>query len=271
VGRGALWGDAPELWSKSFAAVAAAARALAEKAACLGVRVHENATLNDLAGLFENCQVVTVVAHWRGPQISKQDIIMEPTTVIHRLAGDTCDLVVRIRGGFPVDWRDRLDALETDGARRSRLAELLDSRMSQPPALAKPPAGTEWHMDEITLRHQNRAALDAWWPEAFKTGNQLELADGLHSPEAISAIVPEHWTGVADLSNCQSAQLINEIKQYRAERIVIANELETNPLRRLSLLSVIYDLLSHREANYLDVRIAMAARMTRETLEGRHT
>jgi hypothetical protein len=272
VGRGALWGNASELWTNSFGAVAVAARALVEEATHLGVKVRENAKLNDLRDLFANCRVVTVVAHWRGPQISKQDIATEPTVIIHRLAEDACYLATCLRAGLAPGWRERLEAVGSDSARCSRLAELLDARMSRPPALAAPPAGTEWYMDEITLRHQNRAALDSWWPAAFKAGNRLELADGLHSADAIGAIVPEQWSGVADLSTCQSAQLIDEIKQYRSDRIVIANERETNPVRRLTLLKVVYNLLSHCDANYVDARSAMAERMRREAsvIEGRH-
>jgi hypothetical protein len=267
-----LWGNASELWSDSFEPVATAARTLVEEAIPLGIRVRENATVNDLADLFENCEVVTVIAHWRGPQISKQDVIVDPAEVIQRLAKDMGDVAIRMRAGLPSGWYDRLESVGSDSARRSRLAEFLNTRMSRLPTLAAPPAGTEWHMDETTLRHQNRAALDVWWPEAFRPGNQLELFDGLHSSDAISAIVPERWAGVADLSNCQSAQLINEIKQYRCDRTVIANEHETNPLRRISLLRVIYDLLSHREVNYVDIRTALAVRMRREgSLKGPYT
>jgi hypothetical protein len=121
----------------------------------------------------------------------------------------------------------------------------------------------EWHMDAITLRHQNRYALDGWWPDAFKAGNRLELADGLHSTEDIASAIPDSWTGVADLSNCQSAQLISAIKQYRADRVVIANELETNPISRLAALRGVYNLVA-AGWNYVEARKRMAERISRE-------
>jgi predicted HAD superfamily phosphohydrolase YqeG len=52
------------------------------------------------------------------------------------------------------------------------------------------------------------------------------------------------WTGVADLSSCQSSQLIEQIKQGRPDRIVVANERETNPVLRLAVLQVVYELLA---------------------------
>jgi hypothetical protein len=161
------------------------------------------------------------------------------------------------------DWRDRLGRSDTDAARRSKLAELLDRRLSREPCLWPPPPGTEWHMDLITLRHENRAALDAWWPEAFVAGNRLELADGLHTAEEVAAIIPAQWGGIVDLSNCQSAQLIDLVKRHREDRIVIANERETNPVRRLTLLSVIYEMLAKSRINYVDARAALAAKMRR--------
>jgi len=105
---------------------------------------------------------------------------------------------------------EHLEAVPSGRVRASRLAELLDTRLRQPPPLRLPPNGTTWQMDQSTAQHINRSELDAWWPEAFIPGNRLELADGLHPPEVIAAWVPNTWTGVADLSSCQSSQLIEQ-------------------------------------------------------------
>jgi hypothetical protein len=263
VCRGATRGNAAILWHEGFSAVAAAARALADGADKLGVMVEENATLQALARAFSVRSVITVVGHWRGSQISKQDILGAPEKISQRIAEDQSELPLRLRGGLAPNWRDRLLKADTDAARRSKLAELLDLRLSQEPCLRPPPPGTEWHMDLITLRHENRAALDAWWPEAFSAGNKLELADGLHAPKEIAAIVPERWGGIIDLSNCQSAQLIDVVKRHREDRIVIANERETNPARRLGLLLVVYELLAKSKINYVDARVELAAKMRR--------
>jgi hypothetical protein len=112
-------------------------------------------------------------------------------------------------------------------------------------------------MDLVTLHHCNRAALDAWWPEAFRAGNRLELADGLHSAEDISPAVPGSWTGIADFSNCQSAQLISAIKRYREDRIVIANELETDPRSRMAILRSVYGLVA-QGWDYVEARKRLA-------------
>src|SRR5262249_33370446 len=224
VCRGALRGNAAVLWDGGFGAVATAARTLAEGAARLNVLVQENATLKTLAQAFSVRSVITVVGHWRGPQISRQDILEDPEKIARRIADDQSDVALRLRNGLPADWSDRLGKDGSDASRRSKLAELLDRRLSQEPCLWPPPSSTAWHMDSIPLRHETRAALDAWWPEAFVAGNRLELADGLHTAEDLAATIPDWWGGIVDLSNCQSAQLIDLIKRHREDRVVIANE-----------------------------------------------
>ena len=116
-------------------------------------------------------------------------------------------------------------------------------------------------MDAASLRHINRAALDAWWPEAFRGANRLELADGLHSAGGIGAIVPPRWSGIADFSSCQSAQLVDVIKDDSADRMVISNERETSPIRRFGVLLATYEVLAASPRNYADVRMQIASHL----------
>src|SRR5262249_47722059 len=159
--------------------------------------------------------------------IALRDLRLEPPAIAERIATDAAQTAALLRQGLPARWHDTLEAVSPGRVRASRLAELLDTRLRQPPPLRLPPDGTTWEMDQSTVQHFNRSELDAWWPEAFIPGNRLELADGLHPPEVIAAWVPSAWTGVADLSSCQSSQLIEQIKQGRPDRIVVANERET--------------------------------------------
>src|SRR5262249_35849401 len=212
----------------------------------------------------------TLVAHWRGPEIASADIRVAPELLIERLLHDDSPTAGLIRAGLAPEWSTRILQNDVTTARKSRLAELLDRRMRQQPHLLPPPGGLEWHMDSTTLRHENRAVLDEWWPEAFAPGNRLELADGLHPVKAIASCVPPAWAGIADLSNCQSGQTMDAIKQGRLDRIVIANERETNPLRRMALLGVLYDLLAKRMLNYTEACIALAeAMLARAASRGR--
>jgi hypothetical protein len=261
VGRAASIGSARHIWEHGFQRVAAAAATLVREATALGAVVAENATLADLRRLFDGCAVVTVVAHWRGAEIGAADLRLETEVLIDRLERERSLTAELIRAGLPPDWKNRILRVDGSAAQASLLAETLDRRMRHAPYIVPAPDGVEWHMDEATLYHANRAALDAWWPQALAAGNRLELADALHAPERVAASVPPPWSGIADLSNCQSAQLIESIKQARPDRIVIANERETNPLRRMALLCVIYEALAKAPCNYAQVRIALSEAM----------
>ncbi|MGJ4887244.1 hypothetical protein ACQR1Y_03595 [Bradyrhizobium sp. HKCCYLRH3099] len=255
VGRGRLWGNASELWERTFESVANAANSLAAEARHLGVWVTEDATLESARDVFNEFPIVTVVAHWRGPAFSKDDILLATPIVTKRLLEASDHVATHFRTSMPSHWVEKLRGSEE--VRRSRLAELIDKRLRGLPALTPPPDGAQWHMDASTIHHFNRAALDDWWPEAFRAGNRLELADGLHSAIDIGNVVSDLWTGVADLSNCQSAQIISAIKRYRPDRIVIANELETDPISRMAALRITYDLVA-RGWDYVEARHRLA-------------
>jgi hypothetical protein len=258
VGRATSLGSPQCIWQHGFDRVAKGARALAREASGLGVSVVENACLSDLRRLFSTCAVVTIIAHWRGPDISRGDIGVEAAAIIDRMANERSETTDLLRAGLPPDWRETIEREAAPSARSSRLAELLDGRLRRPPPIVPPPDGVKWDMDPISLWHFNREALESWWPEAFVPGNQLELADGLQTPERIATCVPKAWSGIADMSNCQSAQLIEWVKQGRGDRLVLANEQETNPLSRMAMLSAIYSLLVEGSRNYADARLALA-------------
>ena len=244
IGRAAWLGSAQCIWERGFQKVAVAATRLATDARKLGVIVAINATLEDVRALFVGCAVVTIVAHWRGPEIAGEDIRLTPELLIDRVLHENSPTAKLLRNGLALDWRRTISQNDSMVARKSRLAELLDRRMRNEPYLVPARAATKWHLDNASLRHRNRAALDDWWPEAFVPGNRLELADGLHAPQAIIGCVPAAWAGITDLSNCQSAQLIDDIKRKRPDCIVIANERETNPLSCIAVLCAVYDLLA---------------------------
>ncbi|MCA1472774.1 hypothetical protein I6F09_33525 [Bradyrhizobium sp. IC3195] len=257
VSRGLLWGNVLELWESTFKGVASAANALAVEARNIGISVTEDATLADLHASFEGFRIITIVAHWRGPTLSKEDIALPPSLIANRLCEDQDEFSALFRIGMAPDWTTRLATSGSEDIRRSRLAELLNTRLSRPPPLAPSPQATQWHMDFTTLYHFNRAALDHWWPDAIRAGNRLELFDGLHSAEDIGGTVPNSWAGVADLSNCQSAQLISIVKCYRHDRVVIANELETDPVSRMAALQGVYRLVA-QGWDYVEARRRLA-------------
>jgi hypothetical protein len=264
VGRAAALGPAQRIWEGGFRQVAAMAEELKREAAGLGVVVADNARLQDLRTLFSSCSVVTIVAHWRGPEIADRDVKLDPTAIVDRVATERSPLADLMRAGLPAGWSEKIRASEPS-ARSSWLAEILDRRLGRPPPFLPPPEGGVWRMDPVTLRHFNRAALDSWWPEAFIAANRLELADGQHTADTIADCIGADWSGIVDLSNCQSAQMIDCIKQSRPSRLIIANEREADPISRMAVLRIVYDLLRSGTRNYASVRKEFVANLAAET------
>ena len=186
VGRSAALGSADKLWNGGLSRVAQAIAKLAESADGHGVRVVLRARRQDLADLFASCRVVTVLAHWRGPEIAPRDLRQPPLDFAQRLAGDSGECGVLLMQALRTDWLEFLSKAPDLRLQRSRLAEMLDQRLRQTPALAKPPNGTTWHMDTETLRHFNRTCLDRRWPDDLaRTIHRGLRCDSMDGDEAL--------------------------------------------------------------------------------------
>ena len=254
VGRGRFVGSAQELWDECLAAVADTAKDLAGLAKSLGVQVVLSARLRDLKSLFSTCVVVTVVAHWRGPELTADDLLIAPEEIAQRIVSEESEFARLLRAGFPKDITGELETLSEERQRKSRLAEALDRRLRLRPPLLPRLAVGYWHLDPVTLYHSNRKAIERWAQDAFAQASRLEFADGLFSPDEIARVVPSDWAGIADFSSCQSAQLADAIKDDRVDRVLITNERETNPIRRMIVLSAVYETLDTGQYNYLSAR-----------------
>ena len=258
VARSVMRGRAEDLWEKTFAAVAKSARKLIDNGRGHGVRVVENGTIRDVEAAFESRTTVTIIAHWRGTPVTIDDIRAPVEQIVDLIDRDVSAFGHRLRAGMPERWREPIANGVSERGRVSRLAEVLNARIGRRPELAPNSWAIEQYTDEPTLKYLNRQRLDSEWAGLIKPGNRLELADGLHSCDRLVAAVAPSWSGVADFSNCQSAQLIDQIKCGRSDRNVIGNINDTNPISRMLVIDGVYKLMARYELNYIDAREAIA-------------
>jgi hypothetical protein len=247
-----LRGKPPDdAWRENGLALAALCREMCTEAAGLGVTVVESATLDRIPALFAGHEVVTILGHWRGPDLLGADFRVDPRAFVDWIYGSSDPLgraiVDRLRGAALEQALKRPERR----AREAALAELVDTRViagDEPLPGALPPGPVL--IDRPSLQARHRAMLDAAYPDMLEPGNRVELRDGLHSAEALAACLPPDWAGIADLALCQSAYVAHVVKGGRTGIRVVLNKNEVILSVRLRMLRALYRMLAKNDCNY---------------------
>ena len=195
--------------------VAAPLQALLEQAQALGLRVVDGAVLADLQAATTHCDAIILLAHWKGAQVTREDL--------H--ASDAPSVAAALRAsavrGFCLGLHEHpalasqlaaLAELDLDG-----VADLLHRHVhaTQP----APGRGTQGAFADVTDPHtwaaERRVALEAALGPLLCAGNRLELADGLHSRQAVESAVADGFAGVLDLTLCTSTTLASHLDRAR--------------------------------------------------------
>lgn len=185
---------------------------LAEAAADVGVEVRRRATIEDLKEAAQHGEIVIVLSHWKGADLSNNDfrpgfdeaLPGRLAPVDHPLAHWMIDeLAPRTRFGF---WT-RPAAPVRDVARRALAASL--------PSIASPDRHEE---RPDTTAARRRDLLDAWLDPFLVPGNRMELFDAMHSREAVAAAVAG-FAGLIDFTLCRSTYLGDHVAAASGQRI----------------------------------------------------
>ena len=202
--------------------VAAPLQALLEQARALGLRVVDGAVLADLQAATTHCDAVILLAHWKDAQVTREDLHASDAPSV------AAALQTSAMHGFCLGPQEHpalagqlaaLAELDLDG-----VAKLLHRHVhaTQP----APGRGTQGAFADVTHPHtwaaERRAALEAALGPLLYPGNRLELADGLHSRQAVEGAVADGFSGVLDLTICASTILASHLDRVRcgAFRIV---------------------------------------------------
>jgi hypothetical protein len=247
-----LRGKPPDAaWQENGLVLATLCRDVCMEAADLGVTVVEAATLDKLPVLFEEHGVVTIVGHWRGPELLGADFKVDSRVFIDRIYGSSDPLGRAIAdrlGGAELEQVLKYPERE---ARAAAVAELVDTRViaGYEPLPGVLPLGSVL-IDRPSLQARHRATLDTAYPDMLNPGNRVELRDGLHSAAAFAACVPPDWAGIVDLALCQSAYVAHIVKSGRTDVRVVLNKNEVILSVRLRILRALYRMLWENHCNY---------------------
>jgi hypothetical protein len=195
-------GDPPErVWSERYERIVAAAADLASAARGLGAMVRYRATLQDVRTATASCDVLVVLAHWRGWPLDAGDFLAAPPAL------DRC-----LRASGHAHLSPGPDAPLSEFARRLNLAiehESLAAGMT----VASP-----------SLRAAlNRDAIDEALGNGVIPGNAVELYDGLHPPGAFEEAIDPGFAGEIDLGTCTSIVVATMISRRRGAAIRLAH------------------------------------------------
>jgi hypothetical protein len=214
--------------------VAAPLATLIRTANELGVSVIQGATLPDIARATSTTPLVIILSHWKGPDVSVDDVI-EPIAKNHvsvaeafleRLRTDNTPIAnwiaLRLKDSFPEASGDRElttlgRELESAKNQRERLAVILNEAVTAAEVPEENPEECATPIIEmpITTWSKRRELLDQLFAGLIEPGNRLELFDGLHGKIAIEEVISSDFRGVLDLTTCTSAPLADFIGTKR--------------------------------------------------------
>jgi len=260
--RGMIGKRVPEVaWADTGAPLAVLCLELRDLAAELGVATVSETTIGDLPRLFAEHQVVSIVAHWRGPFLVASDLLVEPEVILQRIRTADDPLSLELAERVPPSTTDPIFAQTAPNRRRTAFADLLNRMIisSDHPlrgCIVSEP-GVTVVIDDLWLHSTHRDRLDRALPDMVRPGNRVEFGDGLYPPSAVAGAVPDGWTGIIDFVICHSAYLAHVVKSGRPERRVVANARKVVPGVRLRVQKELYRRLASGSSNYAVELIAI--------------
>jgi hypothetical protein len=236
------------------------AEAVCREAERQGVRVCRDARLADLTDLLNRFPVVTLVAHWRFAPVEPEDISDAPRLLELLLSPET-EARWAIRRAFETLDSQLLQAktaaLLSDDELRQRVAEVIRTAASEAERLYwdddasrrfNPQQMPDGLQDRLTRREFEQA-----FPDCIAPARGVEFSDGMFTvPELVEA-VPQDFTGLLDLTVCNSVILANSIRHRRPNCLVAANRRPAELRARIYLYGLEVSLLAKQPMPFIEV------------------
>jgi len=262
-----LWDYGRKLFSRDTAVsafeniykpVCSIAADLIDAAVLAGVSVYRKAQLQDVESASRSHKILVIVAHWRGSVVDEPDL--SGGWLAHLKAGKEDGVIACLLNEMGLS-SDDLRSIEPDGDLRELLIGSMNRVIESGTLRRFFPTG----LDGVVSTHRliadalSRDLLDVAFADALRPGNQLELADGLHSVTAMDAAISRDFSGAIDLSCCTSSVLGTSLKLQRGDSIqVVMGDNFIVPGPQLRLIEQAFRLLAiHPSMKYVDVRLAL--------------
>ena len=185
-----------------------------------GVRVVAHATLSDLAAAAECFSVVALIAHSRLEPLEAQHII-DAERFLEAVRNPQSFLAEQLRDHLQRRAPDVLSG--TLDNHRVRIASFLGELIEVTRKYFRGAAPAQVPDIDLDLP-LTRFDLEAEFPLAFEHSAAIELFDGLVTMGEFAATIPSTFSGVLDLSICNSALFAELVKRARGFPGLIAKD-----------------------------------------------
>jgi hypothetical protein len=239
------------LWTVYESSVASAATIIA-RARRRGVTVCTRSGLADFTRCLEQHAVVTLVAHWRSARFRASEID-DPAAVRRLLFPEEA-----ARSGAQPPTADGIAEalnrrLEFDLVRRAQ-CRVDDSGGA---AMETRRQYALWQARQDT---QNRLGS-----AVRRGGPGVEFVGGVVDVEKLVAAIPATFSGVLDLTVCNSTLLAEEIRRRRRSGLVIANAFPATLDTRMDFYDAAMRLVQHEGVSYQDAVFMVRSRLRRSS------
>jgi len=253
-GRGLQRADPEFCWQVYEAEEAAFVSAVCDEVAHCGVNVANDVDLNQLTALLAQYSVVTLVAHFRFVEFSIEDID-KPFAILAALRDPVSELLQEIRKrAIELDPDLLANADYRVASLRIRLCDVFRIIANEAERIYwdKNVQKSSEQEDHISLR-LTRLEFERAFPEAIKPARVIEFSDGLHTiPELVQSI-PVEFSGLLDLTVCNSVITAAAIRSERQGCLVAGNRKAAELRSRMYLYGLEIDLLKKKPRPFIDV------------------
>lgn len=240
------------VWRHVYAPIAALMTATIEEGLRIGVTVFRAADLARLGDACRHSKIVTLIAHWRFPGLSPEDLL-DPSAAL--------SAVLAAREGPLARIGARLGTSPTPGPIH-RLVPLLCAEVAASEHLSRarervgplPRPGP----GDATATGVHRVDLDlALPPTALRPAGVVEFAEGFRSIRDVLDMIPPAFSGVLELSICNSASLGLAIRRARPGCLAIVHQRRSSLVSVLAIYRAVLHLLASQPQHFVTASTAV--------------
>jgi hypothetical protein len=251
-------------WEVVYGPIARAAERICANAERLGVTVNRATRLADIFTLLGKFKVVTLVTHWRFMKLRPIDVL-DPVGLLSALRAPRTLVGQAVQRSFRELRSELLDEdvlCESQEQLRVSTVEVLNEIIGAAHGLYQPVEHIGDHKDKVQLavglshsrplERLTRAALELSFAGQIESGKAVEFVDGMKTISEVIQQIPITFTGLLDLTICNSVILGEAIKNYRPDCLVAVNRYPAELHVRLGIYALTILLLSTRQMSYMD-------------------